>query len=335
MSKRFNTISINNLLNFQEIKQITMKALNISSSDFDKKYYKLPPIVKTTGLKGHSARGKGSSGRKYATPSLNPLYQTWYSKRDTNWLYSHKEYFWDGLACSWETSAPNAARNVAHELLYPHTNKYIKSHPHRKFKYINPIDTFNLEWNIFDWGSGVGLTTILISQNFPKSKIYYEATPCSSEFKFFKEAISFLTNKGFDLSNIHIVSSIDDIPDLDYMVGIEIVEHFKNPMPVLEKYLNKIKAGGIFAHSSFWESEKNMPTLGHFTEYEFDEFKGYLYNKSNLFNYTFGKPSINTAWKKAMRKRNWILTKRDPFGHKPRFWIKKEDTVGLLYKVCK
>ena len=331
MSSNFKTISIKSMLNFQDIKEITMVALNITASQFDNKYYKLPSIKKTSGLKGHSSRGKGHSGRKYATPSLNPLYQKWYKNRNPNWLYNHPEYFWEGLACSWEVSAPNSGRNVAHELLYPHTNKYVKSHPHRNFKHIPPIDTFNVEWNIFDWGAGVGLTTLAMSQNFPMSKIYYEATPCSNESKFFKEAISYLTLKGYDLSNIHIVSSIDELPDLDYMIGIEIVEHFQKPMPVLEKYLNKIKPGGMFAHSSFWESEKNMPTLGHFTVYEFDSFKGYLYNSPNLYNYAYGKPGINSAWKKAMKARGWEFSPRDPYGHKPRFWIKNSNTVGLLY----
>lgn len=333
-------ISLNSFLNFKDIEAITCKALGITSSFFNSKYYKIKQAPKTSGHFGHSAGGIGNSGRKYSTPSLSSLYQKWYTDRDPNWLYNHAEYFWEGLACSWEVSAQRSGTNVARELLEPHTNKYVTSHPDRNIKYIDPIDIFNLEWNIFDWGAGVGLTTLVLSQNFPKSKIYYAGTPCSSEVKFFKEAIIYLTAKGFDFSNIVIIEDLEVLPDLDLLVGIEIVEHFKTPMKFLSPILAKVKVGGIFAHSSYWESEKKMPTLGHFLEYDFDGLKGYLYSKkdiapgftSNNIAKVYGSPRISSSWNKCMKNRKWEKLKNDPYGHKPVFWKKNNDTINNFIK---
>lgn len=336
MSKK--TISLNKILKFQDIKNITMRAFNITSQDFDLKYYPVKNVIKNSGHKGHSAGGIGNSGRKYATPSLNVLYSKWYASRDPNWLYSHPEYFWEGLACSWEVSAPKAGSNIAKELLSPKTNKYIQSHPHMNIEYIEPIDTFNLEWNIFDWGAGVGLTTLLLSQNFPKSTIYYSGTPCSGEVKFFKEAINYLSAKGFDFSNIKIIylKDHDLLPPLDLLVGIEIVEHFTHPMKFLEPLLEKVKIGGMFAHSSYWNSEKKMPTLGHFLEYKFDSFKGFLYSDKDIhegkssINLPHGSPGISAAWHKSMKNRKWKKLKNDPFFHKPVFWQKTIETLNCV-----
>jgi hypothetical protein len=330
-------VSINNIINFNDIKEITITSQGITSSMFDAKYYPVNRPQKTSGHKGHSAGGLGNSGRKYETPSLASLYPRWLNTRDPSWLYTHPEYFWEGLACSWEVSAPRSGSNVARELLNPHTNKYVNKNS--KISYINPIDVFNLEWNIFDWGAGVGLTTLVLSQNFPKSTIYYSGTPCSGEVSFFKEAIRYLTSKkGLDFSNIKIVASDELIPALDMVVGIEIVEHFTHPMAALEPILSKIKVGGMFSHSSFWNSEKKMPTLGHFLEYDFDGAKGYLYNKNDVKkgiihnSITHGSPSISTAWHKAMKNRAWKKLKYDPYGHKPTFWKKELNTIDFIKK---
>jgi len=331
-------ISLNNILNFNDIETITCNALGITPTDFSSKYYKIKQPPKTSGHFGHSSGGIGNSGRKYSTPSLSPLYSQWYSTRNPHWLYNHPEYFWEGLACSWEVSAPRSGTNVARELYEPHTNKYINSHPHLNIKYIEPIDIFNLEWNIFDWGAGVGLTTLVLSQNFPKSKVYYAGTPCSSEVKFFKEAINYLTLKGLDFSNVIIIEDLDDLPELDLLVGIEIVEHFDKPMNFLSPILEKIKVGGLFAHSSYWNSEKKMPTLGHFLEYDFDNLKGYLYSPRDLAagnphnNPTgiCGTPSISSSWNKCMKNRKWKKLKHDPYGHKPVYWQKTVDTINNI-----
>jgi len=337
MTVKTKPILIHNLLNFADLKEITMVSQNISAQEFDAKYYPVKRGKKTSGLFGHSSGGPGQSGRKYCTPSLAPLYGKWKKDRDPSSLYNDPEYFWEGLACSWEVSAPNSGGNIARELLNPHMNKYIHSHPHLNLKFIDSINTFELEWNIFDWGAGVGLTTLLLSQNFPKSVVYYAGTPCSDESKFFKEAIRYLTAAGFDFSNIRIINDESQLPKLDLVVAIEIVEHFTHPMKFLEPILDKLKVNGLFAHSSYWNSEKKMPTLGHFLEYDFDGHKGYLYSKKDVAdgkcspNEIHGSPSISGAWHKAMKDRKWEKLKYDPYGHKPIFWKKNTDTVGLLY----
>ena len=97
------------------------------------------------------------------------------------------------------------------------------------------------------------------------------------------------------------------------LVGIEIVEHFQEPMPYLRPLLNKVKKGGLFAHSSYWESEMKMPTLGHFRTYNFDGDIRRVDKNRHIYN----------GFRKAMANENWDFLNWDPFQHKPRFYRKK------------
>ena len=72
------------------------------------------------------------------------------------------------------------ASNFVTELKYPRYDRH------------ESYDIKNLEWKIFDWGAGVGLTTALMASNMPNSTFYYVATPCSRESAFFRELVQFL-----------------------------------------------------------------------------------------------------------------------------------------------
>ena len=96
------------------------------------------------------------------------------------------------------------------------------------------------------------------------------------------------------------------------LVGIEVVEHFQEPMPFLRPILEKVKQGGLFAHSSYWESEMKMPTLGHFRTYNFD---------GDIRSVEKGRDIYN-GFRKAMDREGWKFLKWDPFQHKPRFYQK-------------
>ena len=290
------------LIKIQDIKKIAMKSLDITSKTFDENFHKAPPPPKKNISDGLGAYGGGKSGRRWITPAADALVEQWYQARNPGWLYTHPDYFWEGLACSHSTSAPMVASNFVTELKYPRYDRH------------ESYDIKNLEWKIFDWGAGVGLTTALMASNMPNSTFYYVATPCSRESAFFRELVQFL-----DLKNITFLSSLDEVPDdLDALVGIEIVEHFQKPMKFLQPILNKVKVGGLFAHSSYWEAETKMPTLGHFTSYDFDEA-----GKAHLP--PLGKKnSIGRTFRNAMKSRGWEHLDWDPWAHKPRFYRKIE-----------
>lgn len=297
--------SLSTIFSFQDIENITVKALGITSEEFSQKIVKNTNVSKEkTSGRGRSAGGTGNSGRKLITPTADMLEDQWKQTRDVNWLYNHPEYFWEGLACSYATSAPGAASSVPIELCYPH---YPAKRKEKRF------DITRLEWKIYDWGAGVGLTTIVMAANMPRSTFYFTPTPNSQEAAFFKEALNHC-----GLKNI-VICKEEDVPyDLDMLVAIEIVEHFEEPMKALKPWLQHIKKGGLFAHSSYWDSERKMPTLGHFINYDFGN--GLI---GNLYK---SEKDIYRKWRKAMDLEGWdYLTDWDPFGHKPRFYRRKTD----------
>jgi len=242
---------------------------------------------------GRSSGGRGNSGRRWITPTSDALVDEWYLKRDPNWLYSHPEYFWEGLACSYETSAPFVVHNLVKEL-----------------KYKRDIPPGEVCWNIFDWGAGCGLTTAVLAKNFALSTVYYnDKSPLQREM--FKQII-----KRARLQNVTIQDdngSFSELPELDLLVGIEIVEHFQEPMKHLQPLLDKVVEGGLFAHSSYWESEMKMPTLGHFREYDF--------GGGDIRSVQRGR-DIYRGFRKGMERSGWNFLDWNPYNHKPRFYMK-------------
>lgn len=302
-NNKFDLTNLSDVFSLDNIKDITITALAISEDDFNQNFTRAPVLKKVRAETsvidhGHSSRGKGNSGRQWLTPNADALVTEWYRSRNPAWLYTHPDYFWEGLACSWETSASFVAFNLVKELKYPRYNR----HP--------SMDPKTLTWKVFDWGAGVGLTTLLLAKAMPLSEIFYVQTPCSKEFLFFQEAL-----KRSGLTNITILSSESELPSLDMVVGIEIVEHFQKPMQALMPILNHVKVGGLFAHSSYWQSEMNMPTLGHFLEYDFEK-HGIKSVKENM--------SVYHAFRKCMDDAGWDFTDRDPWQHKPRFYKRRE-----------
>ena len=287
---------------FDTLKQGCKEALNISNEDFDKNFFKIKnkKTKKDKALNGinnnhRSSGGEGNSGRKFATPYADKLVDQWYKTRDVNWLYNHPDYLWEGLACSYATSAPLVATNLEKELKYPRYDRH------------TPIDPALMEWNIFDWGAGIGLTTLILAKAFPNSTIYYNEIN-DQQIKLFKWL---LIKSG--CTNVKIIDDIDNLPELDMLVGIEIVEHFQSPMTFLRPLLSKVKTGGLFAHSSYWESEMKMPTLGHFRTYNFDGDIRRVDKKRHIYN----------GFRKAMDNENWDFLNWQPFMNKPRFYRKR------------
>ena len=122
-------------------------------------------------------------------------------------------------------------------------------------------------------------------------------------FKFFLKA-SNLKNI-VDVS--HLGDDISSLPELNMVSAIEIVEHFQSPMPWVDKILSKIKKGGFFCHSSYWQAELKFPTLGHFLSY-------------NIDGSTVEVKKVNRAFTAAMKKRGYAKLPWDPYGHKPHFY---------------
>ena len=298
MTDVFGVKSNKDVLNL--IMQGCKEVLNIQEPDFKSKFYKIKrekksKVSSNIGGNHRSSGGAGNTGRIYATPTADALVPQWYKTRDPNWLYSHPEYFWEGLACSFETSAPFVVVNLVKEFKYPRYDRH------------DPIDPLKLKWNIFDWGAGVGLTTLVLAKSYPNSTIYYNEIN-EEQITLFKWLL-----KKSGLKNVKIIEKLEDLPDLDMLVGVEIVEHFQEPMPFLRPLLNKVKKGGLFAHSSYWESEMKMPTLGHFRTYNFDGDIRRVDKNRHIYN----------GFRKAMAREGWDFLDWDPFQHKPRFYRKK------------
>lgn len=283
----------------QLIKQGCAEVLNISEADFDSKFYKvtLPKKVRSNAHIGgnyRSSGGDGNSGRSYRTPTADALLEEWYRSRDPHWLYSHPEYFWEGLACSFETSAPFVCVNLVKELKYPRYGRH------------DALDPADLQWNIFDWGAGVGLTTLILAKSFPQSMVYYNELNVEQVALF-----KWLLQKS-GLTNVQIIDDLEQLPALDLLVGIEIVEHFQEPMTALRPLLDKVKPHGLFAHSSYWESEMKMPTLGHFREYNFDGDIRRVDKTRDIYK----------GFRSAMDREHWQFLDWQPFQKKPRFYRK-------------
>lgn len=283
-------------------------ALGITPEEFDANFSRseidvIKKVPREDGKKyrGYSSRGKGNSGRQWISHSADALLERWYETRDVEWLYNHPDYFWEGLACSWNTSAPFITMNLILELKYPRIEDKQGS-PRTSIP--RPIEDY--EWNIFDWGAGCGLTTLLLAKNFPRSKVYYNEKN-AQQVALFRWLL-----KESGITNVEIVDDIEELPPLDMLVAIEIVEHFQKPMDAIRPLIQKLKKGGLVAHSSYWEAEMKMPTLGHFLTYDFGGMICDVRKHRDVYN----------GWRKAMEDEgldflNWI-----PYQKKPRFWMK-------------
>jgi len=294
------------------IKEGCREVLGISDADFDAAFTQRPKVTKAWAdgkpHPGYSSGGEGKSGRQWCAPLADALVPQWYATRDAEWLYSHPHYFWEGLACSWNASAPFITMNIALELKYPRAEN---KQGGERGGVVIPIEKH--EWNILDWGAGCGLTTLLLAANFSSSVVYYNETNAEQVALF-----EWLLRRS-GLKNVRRIDTVDDVPPLDMLVAIEIVEHFQKPIQAIRPLAAKVKPGGMIAHSSYWEAETKMPTLGHFLEYDFG----------------WGPVSVGerraayTAWRRAMDAEGYDFLDLVPFQKRPRFWRKRPPVEGV------
>ncbi len=147
--------------------------------------------------------------------------------------------------------------------------------------------------SILDFGAGIGFSTILLSQLYPNSEIFYYDTSHDSK-KIFKKIIT-----DYSFNNITIVDKINLIePEL--ICCFEVIEHIKNPYKFM---------GEIFSFNSTYLSltaSFGTPGYGHFNKY-FDYEEIDRHQMSKYF------------WK-WIKKSGYSEIKTDYFNHRPRLF---------------
>ncbi len=206
-------------------------------------------------------------------PILNPLYPQWRSSRDPNWLYNLDEYAFETLHCN----------------LYVTIKLNSKGGTDRFATIKNTLDHLTMlgyknkdSFNVLDLCSGMGLSTLMIAKFFPNATVYYnELNPAS------RKIFSKLLSKS-GLTNVVVLNKEEVDVELDVICGFEAVEHIPSsqkgvgePMPWLDKFLNRLKTNGHFLYETMWNAEwsLNGNVLGHFLEYNFD---GMIYGKDPM-----------------------------------------------------
>lgn len=237
------------------------------------------------------------ANKKKDPPILEPLYKQWYQTRDASWLYNLKDYAFETLNCNLYVTIKLHSDGKTDKFA---TIKNILAH-------LEMLDYDNREsFNVLDLCSGMGLTTLMIAKRFPNAKVYYNELNPASRTIFTK-----LLKKS-DLSNVIILNSeeiADENLEIDVITACEAVEHIPSgvqgvgaPFPWLDKFLDKMPAGGHLLYETMWNSEwNNGKTLGHFRTYNFDGnvVNGHPTKGGKVFHPEFQKSLLNRKIKRV------------------------------------
>lgn len=157
----------------------------------------------------------------------------------------------------WKTIYKNFDKYYSYEYLYVALNCFKKYSKNSVFKTFEYLGSEKIE-KILDLGAGIGLTTNLLQDLFPNSKVYYLNLEKSLQNDFFEK---------IKKKEIQIINNEEDLYDnkFDIIFASELFEHIEKPIELLKKTM-KI-CDKFFITSNAFGPE----AYGHFTSYSVDD----------------------------------------------------------------
>jgi 2-polyprenyl-3-methyl-5-hydroxy-6-metoxy-1,4-benzoquinol methylase len=165
----------------------------------------------------------------------------WYDNYKDFSRYSTWHYLYAGLNCFDNYSKHSAF--YAHQYL---GDKQIKS--------------------IVDVGAGIGLSTMLLAELFPKAKVYYNNISPSLQHSFFESHKFYRTNcSGLSENDPAFITEEQMVQHgpFDMLFASEYFEHFEQPMLQTKFLFDNVGFKYLVVNNSF-----NVKAYGHFNEYE-------------------------------------------------------------------
>lgn len=173
----------------------------------------------------------------------------------------------------WKKHYKNFIKYYSYEYLYISFNcfkKYSKNCVLETYKY-----TYNKNIKtILDYGAGIGLTTNLLQELFPKSQVYYINLKNSLQDKYF------LVIKNKKIKVLNSLNIIKKEKSFDIIFASELFEHIEEPINLLRILMKKCKKYFII-NNSF-----GSDAYGHFNLY--------IYNKKKLTSRNISKLFLKT-----------------------------------------
>ena len=150
---------------------------------------------------------------------------------------------------------------------------------------------------ILDVGAGIGATTAMLANKFKSSKCYYQNLP-GEQFNFAKCLLR-------QFNNVEFINSVDTLKSIDLVVCLELFEHIKSPIDLLDRLIGLDPKIFIISNSF------GAKAFGHFSKYTvLDE--EILSNKMpRIFN-------------RYLKSRNYSIDLRSKnfWNSRPTIWIK-------------
>ena len=231
---------------------------------------------------------------KIEIPSyVKELEDKWYNSLNQNFIdysvYNDYYYFTDIWAC-WN--------------LY--SRKYILSikKDSRIFDYFN-----NNVNSIVDLGCGIGYSTAMLKQMFPKAEVYGTNLATTKQFGF-----CYQMSKKYDFK---LVSDIKDIDkQIDLVFASEYFEHIEDSIDHIKDVVNKLSPKCLFLANSF-----NTQSLGHFTRYKYKiGIKKFDDVELPIYEY-YDQKIASKKFNKTLKELGYISMKTKLWNNKPRLWI--------------
>ncbi|MFA5394998.1 MAG: class I SAM-dependent methyltransferase [Methanogenium sp.] len=157
----------------------------------------------------------------------------------------------------WKTNYKNFDKYYSYEYIYIALNCFKKYSKNSVFKTFEYLGSDKIE-KILDLGAGIGLTTNLLQDLFPNSKVYYLNLEKSLQNDFFEKIKN---------PKIEIINNEEDLYNnkFDIIFASELFEHIEKPIELLKKTM-KI-CDKYFVTSNAFGPE----AYGHFTSYSVDD----------------------------------------------------------------
>jgi len=219
------------------------------------------------------------NGKISIPPYVKKLEEQWYNSLSNNHIdysvYNDEYYFTDIWSC-WH--------------LY--SRKYILSIKQD----VRIFDYFHENVNsIVDLGCGIGYSTAMLKQMFPKANVYGTNLASTKQYNF-----CYQMSKKYDFE---LVCDVKDInKQIDLVFASEYFEHIEDTIDHLQTVINTLNPKCLFLANSF-----NTQSLGHFTRYK-----------------CYDQNIVSRKFNNVLKNNGYITMKTKLWNNKPRLWIKNE-----------